>query len=212
MKRAILILLSMLLMVIGASGQNRQHQNGRENQHRFEQRDQRGRKGDRGLQDKRKQHKDRNIHDVMRRQRNNHGQRNNRHRNQNMSHGRGDSHGHVDRHGSGSGNSYRSRSREVYCTEDRQELWNGCHVRVKMGRIHIITRLGDRLVWADEVILLPTGHYLTRNGDFWYVLTEYGVRLGNVWGDFIELMPDGIFHCQRAGINFYYDQYGNERL
>lgn len=204
MKRAIVILLSMLLMTIGASGQSRHHQNNRGNQHRYEQRDQHGRRDDR------KHHNDRDHHDD-RGHRDNRGHGGDRHHDHNMSHGRGNGHGHVDRHGPGPGDSHWRHRHEVYCTVDRQDLWNGCYVRINLGRVSIMTRRGDRLVWAEEVILLPTGHYLTRNGDFWYVLTEYGDRLGNVWGDFIELLPNGLFHCCRAGINFYYDQYGNER-
>ena len=35
--------------------------------------------------------------------------------------------------------------------------------------------------------------------------------LGNVWGDSVELLRDGIFCCIRAGITHYYDMDGNER-
>ena len=49
---------------------------------------------------------------------------------------------------------------EIYCDRDWQELWNGCHVRISLDRISILTQSGDRLIWADEVILLPSGLYV----------------------------------------------------
>ena len=50
-----------------------------------------------------------------------------------------------------------------------------------------------------------------RSGGFWRVYTEHGDRLGNVWGDSVELMRNGLFRCIRAGIIHYYDMDGNER-
>ena len=100
---------------------------------------------------------------------------------------------------------------EIYCDRDWQELWNGCHVRISLDRISILTQSGDRLIWADEVILLPSGLYKTRNGNFWYICSPTGERIDNLWGEFIEAMPNGIFRCHRAGIDLYYDAWGNER-
>ena len=100
---------------------------------------------------------------------------------------------------------------EVRCVRDWQELWNGCHVRIKLDRISIYNAQGDRLIWADEVSLLPSGLYKVRNGEFWYIYSSAGNRLGNVWGDAIDVMPNGLFRCYRAGMVFYYDTLGNER-
>ena len=100
---------------------------------------------------------------------------------------------------------------EVRCVRDWQELWNGCHVRIKLDRIAIYNAQGDRLIWADEVSLLPSGLYKVRNGEFWYIYSSAGNRLGNVWGDDIDVMPNGLFRCHRAGMLFYYDTLGNER-
>ncbi len=100
---------------------------------------------------------------------------------------------------------------EVRCVRDWQELWNGCHVRIKLDRISIYNAQGDRLIWADEVSLLPSGLYKVRNGEFWYIYSSAGNRLGNVWGDAIDVIPNGLFRCYRAGMLFYYDSLGNER-
>ena len=62
----------------------------------------------------------------------------------------------------------------------------------------------------DEVILFSSGLYKVRSGDFWRVYTAYGQRLGNVWGDSVEHMQNGLIRCVRAGNVHYYDIDGNE--
>ena len=100
---------------------------------------------------------------------------------------------------------------DVLCVRDWQELWNGCYVRVNQFGISIVDRRDHRIVRGDEIILLANGHYMVRSGGFWRVYTSRGDRLGNVWGDSIELMRDGLFRCIRAGIIHYYDVNGHER-
>ena len=117
--------------------------------------------------------------------------------------------GHFDAPHGHSGHGHHMRP-EVRCVQDWQELWNGCHVRLKVGRVYVYDR-DDRVLWGDEIVLLPNGFYKVRNGSFWHVYTYNGDRLGNVWGDFVELMPNGLFHCSRAGLSLYYDIRGNER-
>lgn len=100
---------------------------------------------------------------------------------------------------------------DVLCVRDWQELWNGCHVRVNQFGVSVRDRRDNRIVKGEEIILLASGDYLVRNGGFWRVYTEYGDRLGNVWGDFVELTRDGLFRCVRAGNVHWYDLAGNER-
>ena len=100
---------------------------------------------------------------------------------------------------------------DVLCVRDWQELWNGCHVRVNQFGVSIRDRRDNRIVRGDEVILLPSGDYLVRSGGFWRVYTEFGDRLGNVWGDSVVLMENGLFRCIRAGNVHWYDLRGNER-
>ena len=93
------------------------------------------------------------------------------------------------------------RHSEIRCTRDRQDLWNGCHVRMKVGRVYVYDR-DDRLLWGDEVVLLPNGCYKVRNGSFWYVHNHHGDRIGNIWGDLVDLLSNGLFRCRRAGMDF----------
>ncbi|MBO4536788.1 MAG: hypothetical protein J5702_06235, partial [Bacteroidales bacterium] len=65
----------------------------------------------------------------------------------------------------------------IPCTYDWQELWNGCHVRINLDRISIYTSSDERIIWADEVYLLPSGYYKVRNGDFWYIHSQTGTRV-----------------------------------
>ena len=104
---------------------------------------------------------------------------------------------------------YGQMRHEIRCVQDWQELWNGCHVRTRVGRISVYNRRGDRLIWGDEVILLPSGCYKVRNGSFWHVHSPGGDRISNLWGDIVELLPGGGFRCYRAGQFFYYDAWGN---
>ena len=100
----------------------------------------------------------------------------------------------------------------VHCNKDWQILWNGYHVRVlTIGKIAICEKDGDRILQADEVYLLPNGYYKIRNGSFWYICEADGDRIFDLWGDAVEMMPDGMFRCLRAGVWRYYDAYGNER-
>lgn len=114
---------------------------------------------------------------------------------------------HRGRHGHGHGR----MPAEVPCLYDWQELWNGCHVRINLDRISIYTSSDERIIWADEVYLLPSGYYKVRNGDFWYIHSQTGTRVNNLWGDAVDVMPNGLFRCYRAGRYIYYDAQGNER-
>ena len=100
---------------------------------------------------------------------------------------------------------------DIICVHDWQELWNGCHVRVNQFGITIMDRRDNRIVRGEEIILLASGDYLVRSGGFWRVYTAFGDRLGNVWGDSVELMRNGLFRCIRAGNVHWYDLNGNER-
>lgn len=101
--------------------------------------------------------------------------------------------------------------REVHCTGDWQELWNGCHVRLRFDKVYIYTPSGDRVLSGDAVVLLPNGYYNVKKGEYWRIYDPKGDRVFNVWGDRVELMENGIFRCYRNGLVKYYDVRGNER-
>jgi hypothetical protein len=85
-------------------------------------------------------------------------------------------------------------------------------VRVNQFGVSILDRRDRRIIRGDEIILLASGDYKVRSGGFWRIYNKRGDRLGNVWGDSVELLVgDGLFCCIRAGITHYYDLNGNER-
>ena len=121
-------------------------------------------------------------------------------------HGRQEMHVPGPRHPGG----HPERRLEVPCIHDWQELWNGCYVRVKISGVAVLDRRDRKIVHGEEVYLLQNGDYKVWNGRFWRVYTSHGNRLGNVWGDSVELTPDGFYHCFRAGNMHVYDQRGHE--
>ena len=101
---------------------------------------------------------------------------------------------------------------DIRCSHDWQELWNGCHVRIKLDKIYIYDRYDKKVLSGEEVTLLRNGCYKVYNGAFWHVHAPNGERVSNIWGDRIDLMSNGVFRCYRAGGYVYYDPDGRERL
>ena len=103
------------------------------------------------------------------------------------------------------------RRADIRCNRDWQELWNGCHVRIKMDNIYIYDRYDTKVLSGENVTLLRNGYYKVYNGAFWHVHAPNGERISSIWGDRIDLMSNGVFRCYRAGRNVYYDPDGRER-
>ena len=88
-----------------------------------------------------------------------------------------------------------------YCVR-RGDLW------------HIYDEDGDWLtgISSPRVIeQLWNGCYLYERGGRYYVADERGDRIFNVWGEWVELMDNGLFRCHRNRRNYYYDKFGNQR-
>lgn len=100
--------------------------------------------------------------------------------------------------------------REIRCTGDWQELWNGCHVRLSLDRICIHEADGDRLLSGDEVTLLPSGLYKVRSGNIWRVFKSNGDRT-QISGEEIIPWPDGRF-AVRFGENWHVYTPGGDRV
>ena len=61
----------------------------------------------------------------------------------------------------------------VWCTEDYQDLWNGCMVKTSGQRIYIY-RNNSSILYGDQINLLYNGYYRVRRGNTWYLADEDG--------------------------------------
>ena len=87
-------------------------------------------------------------------------------------------------------------------------LWNGCRVRRNLDFISVYGRNGNRIIWGNEVILLPSGYYKVRMNNVWRIFDAIGNQL-SVWswefvdqlwnGFFIALLNDSYYVYNRAG-------------
>ena len=85
-----------------------------------------------------------------------------------------------------------ARPKDIPCTYEWQELWNGCHVRLSEFRVNILDRDGSRVVSGEEVVLLGNGSYLVRNGDIWRIYDWRG-GFTTISGHEIHLWPNGLY-------------------
>lgn len=99
---------------------------------------------------------------------------------------------------------------EVACLHDWQNLWNGCHVRLKGGKVYVYERDGDRVVYGDEIILLPTGFYKVRKGYDWRIYEEDG-DWTSIHGEQIVNFWNGCYCALSGGVWRVYD-YDGDRL
>ena len=63
---------------------------------------------------------------------------------------------------------------------------------------------------GHEIIDWENGLFCVRYSDFWRVYTASGDRLANVWGDVVVLLQNDIIRCTRAGLDHFYNLYGDE--
>lgn len=85
--------------------------------------------------------------------------------------------------------------REVPCTQEWQELWNGCHVRLIGNRVCIYDDRDDRIISGEAVSLMPSGDYKVRLGDYWRIYTSRGDWTA-IYGTEIYAWEHG-FYCVR---------------
>ena len=97
---------------------------------------------------------------------------------------------------------------EVPCTEEWQELWNGCHVRLISGEVNIYDRNNYRITWGDEIMLLPSGYYKVRRGDTWRIYEQDG-DWTSLFGDEILVWWNGTYCIRKAGLWRVYDSNGD---
>lgn len=95
-----------------------------------------------------------------------------------------------------SGNEVITR-KPVYCTEDYQDLWNGCTVRIFNGRPKIY-RDGYSILYGDEINLLYNGYYRVRRSGTWYLMDPDGDTVSGIYGKQILYYPWGYVAVERS--------------
>lgn len=104
--------------------------------------------------------------------------------------------------------------KSVACTDNYQDLWNGCYVRTS-GRTIYVYRNGSSILYGDEINLLYNGYYRVRRSSTWYLADEDGDLVSGIYGKQILYMPFGyvtvqrnsgswdIFHCSGRKVECY---------
>lgn len=92
----------------------------------------------------------------------------------------------------------------VFCTDNYQDLWNGCYVKNSGNRIYIY-RGSYSILYGDEINLLYNGYYRVRRGNTWYLADEDGDLVSGIYGKDIYYCPFGYVTLQRS--SGYWDIY-----
>ena len=115
-----------------------------------------------------------------------------------------------------SGNEVTTRKPE-YCTEDYQDLRNGCTVRLN-GRTVYVKRDGYTILYGDEINLLYNGYYRVKRSGTWYLADPDGDLVSGIYGKQILYYPWGyvaverssgywdVYHCSGRKLDFYSDK------
>ena len=115
-----------------------------------------------------------------------------------------------------SGNELTTR-KSVQCTDNYQDLWNGCRVRTS-GRTIYVYRGSSSILYGDEINLLYNGYYCVRRGQTWYLADEDGELVSGIYGKEIYYYPFGyvtvqrssgywdIFHCSGRKVECYSEE------
>lgn len=94
--------------------------------------------------------------------------------------------------------------KSVACTDNYQDLWNGCYVKTS-GRTTYIYRNNSSILYGDEINLLYNGYYRVRRGKYWYAVDEDGDKIDGVYGDSVTLLDNGHWKCVRGSYVSYVD-------
>ena len=94
--------------------------------------------------------------------------------------------------------------KSVACTDNYQDLWNGCYVKTSGNRVYIY-RNNSSILYGDEINLLYNGYYRVRRGNTWYVADEDGDLVSGIYGKEIYYFPFGYVTLQRS--SGYWDIY-----
>ena len=94
--------------------------------------------------------------------------------------------------------------KSVPCTDNYQDLWNGCYVKTS-GHTVYIYRGGYSILYGDQINLLYNGYYRVRRGNTWYLADENGNLVDGIYGKDLYYYPFGYVAVQRN--SGYWDIY-----
>ena len=94
--------------------------------------------------------------------------------------------------------------KSVFCTDNYQDLWNGCYVK-KSGRTTYVYRGSSSILYGDEINLLYNGYYRVKRSGTWYLADENGDLVSGIYGKDIYYFPFGYVTLQRG--SGYWDIY-----
>lgn len=115
-----------------------------------------------------------------------------------------------------SGNEVTTRKPE-WCTENYQDLRNGCTVRINSNRVYIYYN-GSSFLYGDEINLLHNGYYRVKRSGTWYLADPDGDLVSGIYGKQIYYYPWGyvtvqrssgywdVYHCSGRKLDFYSDE------
>lgn len=115
-----------------------------------------------------------------------------------------------------SGNEVTTRKPE-WCTENYQDLRNGCTVRINSNRAYIYYN-GSSFLYGDEINLLYNGYYRVKRSGTWYLADPDGDLVSGIYGEQIYYYPWGyvtvqrssgywdVYHCSGRKLDFYSDE------
>ena len=101
-----------------------------------------------------------------------------------------------------------------WCTEDYQDLRNGCQVRISGNTVYV-KRNGYTILYGDEINLLYNGYYRVKRSNTWYLADEDGDLVSGIYGKEILYYPWGyvavlrssgywdVYHCSGKKVDFY---------
>lgn len=104
-----------------------------------------------------------------------------------------------------------------WCTEDYQDLRNGCYVRIISRRVYIYNN-GSSILYGDEINLLYNGYYRVKRNGTWYLADPDGDLVSGIYGKQILYYPWGyvavqrsagywdVYHCSGRKLDFYSDE------
>lgn len=104
-----------------------------------------------------------------------------------------------------------------WCTENYQDLRNGCTVRVNSNRVYIYYD-GSSFLYGDEINLLYNGYYRVKRSGTWYLADPDGDLVSGIYGKQIYYYPWGyvsvqrssgywdVYHCSGRKLDFYSDE------